>query len=89
VFRIASMTKPITVAAAMALAEEGKFALSDPVTAWLPELAEVRVMADPQGPLDKTVPLRRPITFDDLMTHRSGLAYAFSVARLWDGRTGS
>jgi CubicO group peptidase (beta-lactamase class C family) len=36
-------------------------------------------MADPGGPLEKTVPLRRPITFDDLMTHRSGLAYAFSV----------
>jgi len=79
VFRIASMTKPITVAAAMALIEEGKFALSDPVAEWLPELAEVRVMADPKGLLDKTVPLRRPITFDDLMTHRSGLAYAFSV----------
>jgi CubicO group peptidase (beta-lactamase class C family) len=39
----------------------------------------VAVMADPSGPLEKTVPLRRPITFDDLMTHRSGLAYAFSV----------
>jgi CubicO group peptidase (beta-lactamase class C family) len=37
-------------------------------------------MADPDGPLDRTVPLRRPITFDDLMTHRSGLAYRFSVA---------
>jgi CubicO group peptidase (beta-lactamase class C family) len=79
IFRIASMTKPITVAAAMALVEEGEFRLSDPVTPYLPELADVRVMADPTGPLDKTVPLRRQITFDDLMTHRSGLAYAFSV----------
>jgi CubicO group peptidase (beta-lactamase class C family) len=79
IFRIASMTKPITVAAAMALVEEGKFALSDPVAPFLPELADVAVMADPSGPLEKTVPLRRPITFDDLMTHRSGLAYAFSV----------
>jgi len=79
IFRIASMTKPITVAAAMALVEEGKFALSDPVTPFLPELADVAVMADPSGPLEKTVPLRRQITFDDLMTHRSGLAYAFSV----------
>jgi CubicO group peptidase (beta-lactamase class C family) len=79
IFRIASMTKPITVAAAMALVEEGKFSLSDPVAPYLPELADVAVMADPSGPLEKTVPLRRPITFDDLMTHRSGLAYAFSV----------
>ena len=79
VFRIASMSKPVTVAAAMALIEDGKFALTDSVATWVPELADLRVMADPGGPLDKTVPLRRPITFDDLMTHRSGLAYAFSV----------
>jgi CubicO group peptidase (beta-lactamase class C family) len=79
IFRIASMTKPITVAAALALVEQGKFALTDPVAPYLPELADVRVMADPGGPLERTVALRRPITFDDLMTHRSGLAYAFSV----------
>ncbi|HPX35421.1 MAG TPA: serine hydrolase domain-containing protein [Mycobacterium sp.] len=79
IFRIASMTKPVTVAAAMALAEEGKLALSDPVTRWLPELAGMRVLTDPKGPLDSTVPARRAITVDDLMTHRSGLAYAFSV----------
>ncbi|MCU1701699.1 MAG: hypothetical protein JWR34_7762 [Mycobacterium sp.] len=79
IFRIASMSKPVTVAAAMALVEEGKFALGDAVAPYLPEIADLRVMADPAGPLDKTVPLQRPITFDDLMTHRSGLAYAFSV----------
>ena len=81
IFRIASMTKPVTVAAAMTMVEERAFALSDPVARWLPELADVRVLADPSGPLDATVPLRRPITFDDLMTHRSGLAYAFSVGQ--------
>jgi CubicO group peptidase (beta-lactamase class C family) len=79
IFRIASMSKPVTVAAAMAMVEEGRFALSDPVAPHLPELADLRVLADPAGPLERTVPLRRPITFDDLMTHRSGLAYAFSV----------
>jgi CubicO group peptidase (beta-lactamase class C family) len=79
IFRIASMSKPVTVAAAMAMVEERAFSLADPVARWLPELADVRVMASPSGPLDATVPLRRPITFDDLMTHRSGLAYAFSV----------
>ncbi|CAN5500285.1 serine hydrolase domain-containing protein [soil metagenome] len=78
-FRIASMTKPITVAAAMALVEEGKLALRDPITRWLPEFAQMQVLVDPRGPLDKTVPAQRPITVDDLMTHRSGLAYMFSV----------
>ena len=79
VFRIASMTKPITVAAAMTLVEEGKLALSDPVSRWLPELADMQVLTDPHGPLDKTVPAMRQITIEDLMTHRSGLAYTFSV----------
>ncbi|BBY66537.1 hypothetical protein MHEL_47800 [Mycolicibacterium helvum] len=79
IFRIASMTKPVTVAAAMTLIEEGKLALSDPVSRWLPELADMQVLVDPAGPLDRTEPARRPITIDDLMTHRSGLAYAFSV----------
>jgi CubicO group peptidase (beta-lactamase class C family) len=79
IFRIASMTKPVTVAAAMALVEEGKLTLTDPVAKWLPELSDMRVLRDPHGPLDDTEPARRLITIDDLMTHRSGLAYAFSV----------
>ncbi len=79
IFRIASMTKPVTVAAAMTLIEQGRLALSDPISRWLPELEQMRVMEDPGGPLDRTVPARRPITVEDLMTHRSGLAYAFSV----------
>jgi CubicO group peptidase (beta-lactamase class C family) len=78
-FRIASMSKPVTVAAAMTLVDEGKLALTDPVTKWLPELSNLRVMTDIHGSLDDTVPAERPITIDDLMTHRSGLAYAFSV----------
>jgi CubicO group peptidase (beta-lactamase class C family) len=79
IFRIASMTKPVTVAAAMALVEEGALALTDPVARWLPELADMRVLMDPTGPIEDTVAASRPITIDDLMTHRSGLAYAFSV----------
>ncbi|OBK78189.1 serine hydrolase [Mycobacterium sp. 1274761.0] len=78
-FRIASMTKPITVAAAMSLVDEGRLGLTDPVTKWLPEFSALRVMKDTDGPLDDTVPAERPITIDDLMTHRSGLAYVFSV----------
>jgi CubicO group peptidase (beta-lactamase class C family) len=74
-FRIASMSKPVTVAA-MALVEEGRLALTDPVTKWVPELADLRVLLDPSGPLERTEPARRLITIEDLMTHRSGLAYA-------------
>ncbi len=79
IFRIASMTKPITVAAAMTLVEQGRLSLHDPVSRWLPELADMSVLADRHGDLDKTVPAMRPITVEDLMTHRGGLAYAFSV----------
>ncbi|KRE34379.1 hypothetical protein ASG82_20465 [Mycobacterium sp. Soil538] len=78
-FRIASMTKPVTVAAAMSLIEDGRLALTDRVSTWLPELADMRVLAEPRGALDRTVPAQRPITVEDLMTHRSGLAYMFSV----------
>jgi CubicO group peptidase (beta-lactamase class C family) len=79
-FRIASMTKPVTVAAVMSLVDEGKMALKDPVVRWAPELADVRVLDDPQGPLDRTHPLRRAILIEDLLTHTSGLAYGFSVS---------
>jgi CubicO group peptidase (beta-lactamase class C family) len=79
IFRIASMTKPVTVAAALSLMEEGTLSLTDPVSKWLPEFSDMRVVLDPTGPLDKTVPARRLITIEDLMTHRSGLAYVFSV----------
>ncbi|MGE2737902.1 serine hydrolase domain-containing protein [Mycolicibacterium vaccae] len=79
IFRIASMTKPITVAAAMSLIEEGKLTLADRVATWLTELADMRVLVDPRGQLDRTVPAQRHITIEDLMTHRSGLAYMFSV----------
>jgi CubicO group peptidase (beta-lactamase class C family) len=80
VFRIASMSKPVTTAAAMTLVDRGKLALDDPVTRWLPEFAEMVVLEDPDGPLGKTRPARRTITIDDLLTHRSGLAYEFSVS---------
>src|SRR5690606_23716872 len=79
IFRIASMTKPVTVAAAMSLIDEGKLRLSDRIATWLPELADMRVLVDPRGGLDRTVPAQRHITIEDLMTHRSGLAYMFSV----------
>ena len=80
IFRIASMTKPVTVAAAMSMVEERHVRADRSGCArGCPSSPTCACMADPAGPLDATVPLRRPITFDDLMTHRSGLAYAFSV----------
>jgi CubicO group peptidase (beta-lactamase class C family) len=75
-FRIASMTKPITSVAALMLMEEGRIGLDDPISRWIPELADLRVLKDPAGPLDETEPARRPITVEDLLTHRSGIAYA-------------
>ncbi len=59
IFRIASMSKPVTTAAAMVLVDEGKMALDDPITRWLPEFADMRVLEDPEGPLDSTRPARR------------------------------
>jgi CubicO group peptidase (beta-lactamase class C family) len=79
-FRIASMTKPVTVAAVMSLVDEGKLTLKDPVVRWAPELADVRVLDDPHGPLDRTHPVNRAILIEDLLTHTSGLAYGFSVS---------
>jgi len=77
-FRIASMTKPITSVAAMMLVEEGRLKLDDPIKRWLPEFANMRVLTTPNGSVEATVPAARDITVDDLLTHRGGLAYAFT-----------
>src|SRR6266849_5582701 len=73
IFRIASMTKPITAAAAMILVEECKLRLDDPVDSLLPELANRKVLRAIESPLDDTVPANRPITLRDLLTFRLGL----------------
>ncbi len=75
IFRILSMTKPITAAAALVLVEEGRIALDSPVERWLPELADRRVLRTPESPLDDTVPARRPITLEDLLTLRPGIGW--------------
>ena len=72
IFRIASMTKPITAAAAVILVEEAKLRLDEPVERWLPELADRRVLRGIESPLDDTVPANRPITLRDLLTFRLG-----------------
>lgn len=92
-FRIASMTKPITSMAALTLFEQGRFALGDPITRWAPEFSHMRVLRSPTGSLDQTVPAERLITFEDLLTHRSGLTYASfqtgPIAQAYDEALGS
>jgi CubicO group peptidase (beta-lactamase class C family) len=72
-FRIASLTKPVTAAAAMILVEQCKLRLDEPVDRWLPELADRKVLKRIDSPLDDTVPANRPITLRDLLTFRLGL----------------
>ncbi|MFJ1896149.1 serine hydrolase domain-containing protein [Streptomyces sp. NPDC088115] len=75
IFRIASITKPVTAAAAMMLVEDGRIALSDPVGPWLPELASPKVVRTPESPVDDVVPAARPITVFDLLTFRAGYGF--------------
>ncbi|MEJ3751022.1 serine hydrolase domain-containing protein [Actinomycetes bacterium KLBMP 9797] len=73
IFRMASTSKPVAMAAAMVLLDECRLRLDDPVDPWLPELADRRVLTRIDGPLDDTVPARRPITVRDLLTSTFGL----------------
>src|SRR5712671_3441039 len=72
IFRIASMTKPVSAAAAMILVEECKLRLDDPVDKFLPELADRRVLRSLEAEIGDTVPARRAITLRDLLTFRLG-----------------
>ena len=67
IFRIASMTKPVTAVAAMILVEECKLRLDDPLDRWLPELAGRRVLRSIESPLDDIVPASLSITLRDLL----------------------
>ena len=78
VFRITSMTKPITAAAVMTLVEDGTLHLDAPVDDLLPELANRRVLRSIDADLDDTVPAKRPITLEDLLTFRLGLGMVFA-----------
>jgi CubicO group peptidase (beta-lactamase class C family) len=72
IFRIASLTKPIVAVAALALVEEGVLDLDAPIDALLPELASRRVLRSVDAELDDSVPARRPIVLEDLLTYRLG-----------------
>jgi len=86
VFRIASMTKPITSAAAMQLIEQGRFGLDDPVEKYLPEFANLKVFEsfDAATGVYRLRPASRPPTVRHILTHTSGLGYPFTSATLRD-----
>jgi CubicO group peptidase (beta-lactamase class C family) len=74
IFRIFSMTKPITSVAVMMLYEEGKFLLDDPVSNYIPAFANLKVLAREGGSSSDVVELKRPLTIHHLLTHTSGLS---------------
>ncbi|GGJ13220.1 serine hydrolase domain-containing protein [Streptomyces brasiliensis] len=80
IFRIASITKPITAAAVLMLVEDGRIGLEDPVDTWLPELAKPVVVRSPAGPADDVVPAARPITVEDLLSSRAGWGFPSDFA---------
>jgi len=81
IFRIYSMSKPITTAAAMMLVEEGRLQLDDPLSKYIPAFAAVKVGVETKAGDGTTVldsvPAKRPITIQDLMRHTSGITYGF------------
>jgi CubicO group peptidase (beta-lactamase class C family) len=81
IFRLYSMSKPITSVAAMMLVEDGKLGLADPVAKYIPAFADMKVGVEKPGDNGKVTlalePLDRPITIEDLMRHTSGLTYGF------------
>src|SRR5215467_8914587 len=79
IFRIASMTKPVTSVAAMLLAEEGKLLIADPVSRYIPAFADLKVASNSDDVNAKSLtlePVRREMTVQDLLRHTSGLTYA-------------
>ncbi|GAC1641004.1 MAG: serine hydrolase domain-containing protein [Candidatus Acidiferrum sp.] len=75
IFRICSMSKPITSVAAMILYEEGKFLLDDPISKYLPEFKNPKVLVKPANGKPYTIPASREVTVRDLMRHTSGITY--------------
>jgi CubicO group peptidase (beta-lactamase class C family) len=77
IFRIYSMTKPITSVAVLMLFEKGRFRLTDPVADYLPAFKGVKVLEHPNEPQERLVDAERPITIHHLLTHTAGLSYGY------------
>ncbi|MFF4876283.1 serine hydrolase domain-containing protein [Micromonospora sp. NPDC000668] len=84
-WRIYSMTKPVTSVAAMMLWEEGRFELTDEISRWLPEFADLRVYSKGSTLKPYTVPAIEPIRVWHLLTHTAGLTYGFMQTSVVDG----
>ena len=80
IFRLASITKPITAAAVLMLVDDGRIALDDPIDEWLPELASPVVVRTPDSAVDDVVPALRPITVFDLLSSRAGYGFSSDFA---------
>ena len=85
IYRVYSMTKPLTAVAVMMLYEEGHFQLDDPIARYVPAFAGQRVFTGGGYGAVTTEPAKRDITFRDLLTHTSGLTYGFMQATPIDG----
>ncbi len=83
-WRIYSMTKPITAVTAMSLYEEGAFLLNDELATYLPEFADMRVLVGGNAEQPKTVPATEPIRLWHLFSHTAGLTYAFTRSSVLD-----
>ena len=75
IFRVYSMTKPIVSAALMMLYQDGLFQMNDPLSKFIPEFADLRVLRDPNGPLDETVAMEREPTIQDILRHTAGFSH--------------
>jgi len=82
IFRLYSMTKPITSTALMMLYEEGRFQMGDPLSKYLPEFAHLRVLRNPEGDVKDTVPVQHEPTMQDVLRHTAGFTHALETTPL-------
>ncbi len=80
IFRVYSMTKPIASTALMMLYQDGLFQMTDPVSKYIPEFANLRVLRTPDSPLDETVSMEREPTVQDVLRHTAGLSHGLGVS---------
>lgn len=82
IFRLYSMTKPIAATALMILYQESRFQMQDPLSKYIPEFADLKVLRTPDAALDDTVPLERPPTMQDVLRHTAGFSHGLTSSAL-------